>query len=157
MKIRLLVLGKTNETFLRLAEEKYMSRLAHYVNFERQDLPDVKQGGQLGLEQLKRKEGQSILALIKEDDVLVLLDERGEELNSVQFSKWLEKKFQASSRRITFCVGGAFGFSEEVYQRSNSKISLSKMTFSHQMVRMIFLEQLYRACTITKGEKYHHE
>ena len=117
----------------------------------------MKQGGQLGLEQLKRKEGQSILALIKEDDVLVLLDERGEELNSVQFSKWLEKKFQASSRRITFCVGGAFGFSEEVYQRSNSKISLSKMTFSHQMVRMIFLEQLYRACTITKGEKYHHE
>jgi len=157
MKIRFLVLGKTHEPFFRLAEDKYISRLGHYVNFERQELPDVKHGGQLGMEQLKRKEGQTILSLTKEDDFLVLLDEKGEELNSLQFSTWLEKKFHASARRITFCIGGAFGFSEEVYQRSNAKISLSKMTFSHQLVRTIFLEQLYRACTIMKGEKYHHE
>jgi len=157
MKVRLVTVGKTNEASLNSLEKKYESRLAHYLNFERLDVQDIKQGGQLKQEELKTKEGQRILASLREDDFLVLLDEKGQQFSSIDFSKWLEQKFQSSPRRITFCIGGAFGFSPEVYGRSNALISLSSLTFSHQMVRSIFLEQLYRCCTIMKGEKYHHQ
>ena len=157
MKVRLVTVGKTNEASLNSLEKKYESRLAHYLNFERLDVQDIKQGGQLKQEELKTKEGQRILASLREDDFLVLLDEKGQQFSSLDFSKWIERKFQTSSRRITFCIGGAFGFSQEVYGRSNALISLSSLTFSHQMVRSIFLEQLYRCCTIIKGEKYHHQ
>jgi 23S rRNA (pseudouridine1915-N3)-methyltransferase len=127
------------------------------MNFEKIELPDVKNASSLHPEQLKDKEGEAILAKVLKEDYLVLLDDKGEQFTSMNFSKWLQLKFLASSKRVSFCVGGAFGFSNEVHQRANAKISLSKMTFSHQMVRMLFLEQLYRACTILRGEKYHHE
>jgi 23S rRNA (pseudouridine1915-N3)-methyltransferase len=149
--------GKTSDASLRNLEENYVQRLSHYMNFEKIELPDVKNASSLHPEQLKDKEGEAILAKVLKEDYLVLLDDKGEQFTSMNFSKWLQLKFLASSKRVSFCVGGAFGFSNEVHQRANAKISLSKMTFSHQMVRMLFLEQLYRACTILRGEKYHHE
>jgi 23S rRNA (pseudouridine1915-N3)-methyltransferase len=152
-----MVVGKTSDASLRNLEENYAQRLSHYVNFEKIELPDVKNASSFNLEQLKEKEGQAILAKVLKEDYLVLLDDKGDQFTSMNFSKWLQSKFLSSGKRISFCVGGAFGFSNEVYQRANARISLSKMTFSHQMVRMIFLEQLYRAFTILKGEKYHHE
>ena len=157
MKVRLMVVGKTSDASLRNLEENYAQRLSHYVNFEKMELPDVKNASSFNPEQLKETEGEAILAKVLKEDYLVLLDDKGDQFTSMNFSKWLQSKFLLSSKRISFCVGGPFGFSNEVYQRANARISLSKMTFSHQMVRMIFLEQLYRAFTILKGEKYHHE
>lgn len=157
MKVRLIVVGKTVDTSLKNLEEKYTKRLVHYLSFERIDLPDVKNASSLTPDQLKEKEGELILSKVTNEDYLVLLDDKGDHFTSVSFSKWMETKFYSSSKRITFCVGGAFGFSNHVYQRAVAKVALSKLTFSHQMVRMIFLEQLYRACSIMKGEKYHHE
>ena len=157
MKVRLVVVGKTADASLRKLEENYTQRLSHYVNFEKIELPDVKNASSLNAEQLKEKEGEALLARVMKEDFLVLLDDKGDQYTSMNFSKWLQSKFLLSNKRISFCVGGAFGFSNDVYQRENAKISLFQMTFSQQMVRMIFLEQLYRACTILKGEKYHHE
>lgn len=157
MKVRLLVVGKTPETSLKILEDKYTQRLVHYLHYERMDLPDVKNAGSLSSDQLKEKEGLLILSKVGREDFLALLDEKGDQFTSVSFSKWLELKFLSSNKRITFCVGGAYGFSKQVHQRADAKISLSRMTFSHQMVRTIFLEQLYRSCTLIKGEKYHHE
>lgn len=157
MKVQLFVVGKTSDSSLRILEENYIQRLSHYLNFERIELQEVKQSKSLSAEQLKEKEGEVILSKVHKEDYLVLLDDKGEQFTSMNFSKWLEMKFHSSGKKLTFCIGGAYGFSNEVYERANAKISLSKMTFSHQMVRVIFLEQLYRACTILKGEKYHHE
>ena len=156
MKVRLLFIGKTVSNALKELEQTYEKRLIHYVSYERIELPDVKQASSFTPAQLKEKEGQLFLAKISDDQHVILLDEQGTSYTSEGFAQFLANHELHSSKKITFCIGGAFGFSTELYARSNGKIALSKMTFSHQMVRTIFLEQLYRACTINKGEKYHH-
>jgi 23S rRNA (pseudouridine1915-N3)-methyltransferase len=130
--------------------------LQHYCSYERVEISDVKNPKALSQDQLKKKEGELILSKVSPTDYLVLMDENGQQYSSVDFAQWLEKKQMSISGNILFVIGGAYGFSDAVYVRANAKISLSKMTFSHQMVRMIFLEQLYRAYTILKGEPYHH-
>lgn len=156
MKVRLMFIGKTVSNALKELEQTYEKRLTHYVSYERVELPDVKQASSLTPAQLKEKEGQLFLAKISEDQHVILLDEKGTTYASEGFAQLLANHELHSAKKITFCIGGAFGFSDELYGRANGKISLSQMTFSHQMVRTIFLEQLYRACTINKGEKYHH-
>ncbi len=157
MKIRLIVIGKTNADYLKTGENDYEDRLKHYCKFEELIIPSIKNGGKLSNKDLKNKEGKLILKNIDSMDQVILLDENGEFFSSVNFSNLLNQKLQSSAKRLVFVIGGAFGFSEEVYSRADSKISLSKMTFSHQMIRLIFKEQLYRAFTILKGEKYHHK
>ena len=157
MKIKFICIGKTTKPFLEAGEEEYLSRLKHYVPIERIELPDIRNAKNQSREQLKEAEGKEILKRILPSDQLVLLDERGKEFSSVSFASHLEQQMNHSVKAIVFVVGGAFGFSDEIYQRANMKMSLSRMTYSHQMVRMIFLEQLYRAFTIIRGEGYHHE
>jgi 23S rRNA (pseudouridine1915-N3)-methyltransferase len=156
MKIKLLVIGKTDEKYLVEGIEKFSKRITHYVNYETEVIADVKQGNKLNTGKLKEEEGKLILKKISPNDQLVLLDEKGSTFTSRQFSAFLQKKINGGAN-IIFVVGGAFGFSKEVYERANEKISLSSMTFSHQMIRLFFNEQLYRAFTILKGEKYHHD
>lgn len=157
MTIKLIVVGKTNKPFLIEGEEVYEKRLKHYVKFEDDVVPELKKASALSEIQIKNKEGNEILKRIEKTDYLVLLDDKGKEYSSVHFSEKIEKWMINSLKRVVFVVGGAYGFSEEVYQRSNEKLSLSKLTFSHQMVRLFFKEQLYRAFTIIKGEPYHHK
>lgn len=157
MKIRLIVVGKTNSAYLKTGEDDYEDRLKHYCKIEELLIPQIKNGGKLSNKDLKIKEGKLILKYIDSVDQVVVLDEKGKSFSSIDFSNFLNKKLLNSTMRLVFVIGGAFGFSEEVYKRANSKLSLSKMTFSHQMIRLIFKEQLYRAFTILKGEKYHHE
>ena len=157
MNIKLIVIGKTKSKFLLDGENEYVKRLKHYCKFSELIIPDIKNGGKLSKKELKEKEGNRILESIKNSDYIILLDDKGLELSSTDFAKFLNKKMMSSSNELVFIVGGAFGFCKSVYKRANTKLSLSKMTFSHQMVRMIFKEQLYRAFTILKGEKYHHE
>ena len=157
MKVKLLLIGKTNKPFLVEGEKEYLKRLQHYINIERLELQDLKNQKHLTINQIKIAEGFLFLDKIKNDDYLILLDEKGVQMTSKDFSEFINNKSINSSKNIVFIIGGAFGFSDELYERSNFKMSLSKMTFSHQMVRMIFLEQLYRACTILKGEPYHHD
>lgn len=157
MKITLLTVGKTDIKWVIEGLEVYTSRLRHYIPFEIREIPELKNASSLSREQIKTTEGKFIMKLLKESDEVILLDEHGKEYRSVEFASFLEKKMSYSSRDIVFIIGGAYGFSDEVYSRADSKISLSKMTFSHQMVRTIFVEQLYRAFTIIKGESYHHE
>jgi 23S rRNA (pseudouridine1915-N3)-methyltransferase len=157
VKIKFICIGKTTKPFLEAGEEEYFSRLKHYVPIERIELSDIRNSRNLNREQLKEAEGKEILKRILPTDQLVLLDERGKEFSSVSFATHLEQQMNQSVKAIVFVVGGAFGFSVEIYQRANMKMSLSRMTYSHQMVRMIFLEQLYRAFTIIRGESYHHE
>ena len=157
MKIRLMVVGKTSAAYLKTGESDYEERLKHYCKFEELIIPPIKNGGKLSNKDLKIKEGELILKNIDPMDQLVLLDEKGKSFSSADFSNFLNQKLLSSTKRLVFVIGGAFGFSEEVYKRADSKISLSKMTFSHQMIRLIFKEQLYRAFTILKGQKYHHE
>lgn len=156
MKIKFFVIGKTAFPDLKLGEERYQARLSHYCSFERIEIPDVKNPKSLSQEQLKKKEGELVLSRLNTTDFLILLDENGEQFSSPELASWIEKKRWVVNGPFAFLIGGAYGFSEEVYQRANATLSLSKMTFSHQMVRMIFLEQLYRAFTILKGEPYHH-
>jgi 23S rRNA (pseudouridine1915-N3)-methyltransferase len=157
MKIRLIVVGKTNSAYLKTGEDDYEDRLKHYCKIEELLIPQIKNGGKLSNKDLKIKEGKLILKYIDSVDQVVVLDEKGKSFSSIDFSDFLNKKLLTSAKSLVFVIGGAFGFSEEVYKRANSKLSLSKMTFSHQMIRLIFKEQLYRAFTILKGEKYHHE
>ena len=157
MKISLITVGKTDIAWVRQGLDMYVSRLKHYAPFELVEIPELKNVSALTKDQIKQKEGDLILKLVKNSDDLVLLDEHGRELRSIEFSKYLEDKMIASGRDIVFVIGGAYGFSADVYSRANGKISLSKMTFSHQIVRTIFAEQLYRAFTIMRGEPYHHE
>jgi 23S rRNA (pseudouridine1915-N3)-methyltransferase len=157
MKIRLIVIGKTNANYLKTGESDYEERLKHYCKFEELLIPQIKNSGRLSNNDLKIKEGKLILKNIAPKDQVVLLDEEGKSFSSIDFSNFLNQKSLYSSKRLVLVIGGAFGFSEEVYHKANSKLSLSKMTFSHQMIRLIFKEQLYRAFTILKGEKYHHE
>ena len=157
MKIKLIVVGKTNMKYLIEGELEYDKRLKHYVKFEEILIQDVKNAKNLSHKDLKKREGDLILAKIENSDHVVLLDDKGKQFSSVDFSDFLNHKMLKSTRFLIFIAGGAFGFSDEVYARADTKLSMSKMTFSHQMVRMIFKEQLYRAFTILKGEKYHHE
>ena len=157
MKILLLTIGHTDKKYMREGIDDYLKRLSFYVPFEMKVIPDLKNRSTLSLELQKEKEGQLILNQVQLGDYLILLDEHGVEYSSVEFSKWLEKKMIAGIRQLVFVIGGPYGFSRMVYQRSDFKISLSQLTFSHQMVRMIFVEQLYRALTIIKNEPYHHD
>ena len=157
MKIMLLTVGKTDVKWVREALDLYASRIVHYIPFAVEEISELKNVASLSKEQIKEKEGALILKRIKPQDYVVLLDERGREYRSVEFAQRLSEKIVRAGKDIVFVIGGAYGFSEEVYSRADSKISLSKMTFSHQGVRAIFAEQLYRAFTILRGEPYHHE
>lgn len=156
MKVLFWAIGKTNEKYLETGIDIYTKRLAHYLPFEMEILPDIRRAKYLSEEQLKEKEGAYLLGRLKNDDLLILLDEKGEMFTSVGFASYLDRRLQSPYRRLIFQVGGAFGFSDAVYQRANARLALSKMTFSHQMVRLFFLEQLYRAMTILKNEPYHN-
>ena len=156
MNIRLIAVGRTDSTLLQQLISDYEKRLTFYVNFELQTIPDVKNNKALSEEQQKIKEGEFILKSIDNSHILILLDERGKEYSSVAFSEFLQKRMNSGIKQLVFVIGGPYGFSDEVYLRANGKISLSKLTFSHQMVRLFFVEQLYRAFTILKNEPYHH-
>ena len=156
MKVTLLCVGKTDVPWVRNGLELYSSRLGHYVPFSAVELPALKNAGALTREQVKEKEGEMILRGLKPSDCVILLDERGKEYRSVEFASRLQELL-SRGRDLVFVIGGAYGFSDAVYARGEAEMSLSRMTFSHQMVRTIFAEQLYRAFTILKGEPYHHE
>ena len=156
MKICLLTVGKTDVGWVREGLELYASRLSHYVPFSISEIPELKNASSLTRIQIKEKEGELILKSVKASDRVILLDEHGKEFRSVEFARWIES-LTLGGKDIVFVTGGAYGFSDAVYARCDGKVSLSKMTFSHQMVRTIFAEQLYRAFTIIKGEPYHHE
>jgi 23S rRNA (pseudouridine1915-N3)-methyltransferase len=155
MRITLIQLGKTRFAYLQEGISDYHKRIQHYINFDEITIPDLKNSKNLSSAEVKKKEGEQILKLIEKSAFLVLLDERGKQSNSEEFAEFVQKNMN-SGRDIVMLIGGAYGFSEEVYARANDKISLSKMTFSHQLVRLIFAEQLYRAMTIIRGEPYHH-
>lgn len=157
MKIVLILTGKTNEKHISDGVEIYFSRIKKYSGFEIITIPDLKNTRNMSGQEQKTKEGIKILQSISKDDYVVLLDERGKELKTAEFAEWLEKKIASSLKRIVFIIGGAWGFPEEVYSRADFSLSLSKMTFPHQLVRLLFAEQLYRAFTVIKGEPYHHE
>lgn len=155
MQITLIQTGKTRFSYLQEGISDYQSRLKHYINFEEITLPDIKNAKSLSFAEIKKKEGEQLLKVIDKSSFLILLDEKGKQSSSEEFAGFIRKSMN-SGRDIVLVIGGAFGFSEDVYNRANDKISLSKMTFSHQLVRLIFAEQLYRAMTIIKGEPYHH-
>lgn len=157
MKATLIVVGKTVSRELTLLIDDYSSRLTHYLPFEIITIPELKNTKSLSAEQQKTAEGELILKQLQGGDYVVLLDEHGAERRSVDFAAWVEKRHQTVSKRLVFIIGGPYGFSPAVYDKAQEKISLSKMTFSHQMIRLIFVEQLYRAMTIIKNEPYHHE
>jgi 23S rRNA (pseudouridine1915-N3)-methyltransferase len=157
MKIVLLQTGKTTDKNIAEVADLYLSRIKKYSSFEIVTLPDLKNSATLPVQDQKVKEGKRLLQSVSNDDYIVLLDERGKEFRTLEFSAWLEKAFMVSGKRIVFVIGGPWGFSDEVYGRADFRISLSKLTFPHQLVRLLFLEQLYRAFTIIKGEQYHHE
>jgi len=156
MKIKLIMIGKTTGDLYIDAIDDYTNRIKHYNNFSIHVIPGLKNTKKLSQEQQKQAEGELIIKELTAQDTVILMDERGKEYRSMEFAKWLENK-QLTAQNIVFVIGGPYGFSDSIYKRANEKISLSKMTFSHQMVRLIFVEQLYRACTIIKGESYHHE
>jgi len=156
MKITFLTVGKTEDAYLKDGIEKYVKRLKHYTRLEMVELAELKNTKALTPEQQKNKEAEMILKKITATDHVILLDENGMELTSKQFAGYLDKKAISATTNLIFIVGGPYGFDEQVYQRANDKLSLSRMTFSHQMVRLFFAEQLYRAFTIIKGEPYHH-
>ncbi len=156
MKTVLLQVGKTNQRGYQAIISDYAERLKHYCQFEIITIPELKGTKALSQEQQKKLEASLILKQITSSDFVVLLDERGKELSSTELASWIEKKQQSAIRRLVFVIGGPYGFASKVYDRADEKLSLSRMTFSHQMVRMIFIEQLYRAFTIIKGEHYHH-
>lgn len=157
MKMTLLTVGKTDVKWVKEGLDLYSSRLVHYIPFTVSEIPELKNVSALTREQIKEKEGELILKQVKPSDDLILMDEHGKEFRSIEFADFIREKMSRSGKDIVFVIGGAYGFSKAVYDRANSKMSLSKMTFSHQMVRTIFTEQLYRAFTIIKGEPYHHE
>lgn len=157
MKIKLYALGKTAFKYLNEGIEIYHKRLKHYAPFEYTEIPLSKPSKKASFESIKVEEGKKLLKAIGNDDFLVLFDEKGKEYSSENFAKFLEKNMVAGRKTLTFVIGGAYGFSSEVYARSNAKIALSQMTLSHQMVRLFAIEQIYRGQTILKGEPYHHE
>ena len=156
MKTELIVVGKTTNKHFIAAINDYLERIGHYMPFSVTVIPELRNAKSLSQQQQKDKEGEAILRLLPPSDTVVLLDERGTEPRSIELADWLQRQ-QQTARRLVFIIGGPYGFSQQVYSRADSMLSLSRMTFSHQMVRRIFVEQLYRACTIIKGEPYHHE
>ena len=156
MKVQVYFVGKTQEKYLRTGEEIFAKRLRHYLPIAIDVLPDIKQAGKLSADRLRELEGERILAQVQTDDRLIILDEGGKLFSSTELAGWMEKELQRPARRLVFLIGGAFGFSPAVYARADAQLSLSRMTFSHQMVRLFFLEQLYRAMTILRNEKYHN-
>jgi 23S rRNA (pseudouridine1915-N3)-methyltransferase len=157
MNIKLIAIGKTDQEYLKEGISIFEKRLKHYVGFETKIIPDLKNAANLSKEQQKSEEGKLILKECQNTDLVILLDENGKSYSSMQFSKYLEQHMNNSVKNLVFVIGGPYGFSEETYKRAHGKISLSEMTFSHQMIRLFFVEQLYRAHTIMKGEPYHHE
>ncbi|MBQ3925959.1 MAG: 23S rRNA (pseudouridine(1915)-N(3))-methyltransferase RlmH [Bacteroidaceae bacterium] len=157
MRTYLILIGKTTNSHIVSLIDDYASRLKHYIGFDIITIPELKNTKSLSAEQQKQQEGELILKQLQAGDHVVLLDEHGKELRSVEFSHYMEQRMQTVSKRLVFIIGGPYGFSPDVYAKANEKLSLSKMTFSHQMVRLIFVEQLYRAMTIMRGEPYHHE
>ncbi|MDA9907256.1 23S rRNA (pseudouridine(1915)-N(3))-methyltransferase RlmH [Flavobacteriaceae bacterium] len=156
MKIKLLTIGKTDSRPLQQLIDEYCKRLGFYIHFNMDIIPDIKNTKNLTTKQQKIAEGKELLKKIEKSDAVILLDENGKLYNSIQFSAFLQKKMNSGLKKIVFVIGGPYGFSEDVYNRSNEKISLSPMTFSHQMVRLFFTEQLYRSFTILRNEPYHH-
>ncbi len=151
------MVGKTTESYLTHGIEDYVNRLSHYTDFSILTVPESRAAKSLSTAEQKTLDSESILKVLTPSDDVVLLDEKGTEYDSVSFARFLQKRYNAAPRRIVFVIGGPFGFSQALYERANAKVSLSRMTFSHQMVRLLFVEQLYRAHTIIKGEHYHHE
>ncbi|CAM1372517.1 Ribosomal RNA large subunit methyltransferase H [Tenacibaculum litopenaei] len=157
MKIKLLAIGKTDSKQLAQLIEEYQKRLQHYIKFELEIIPDIKNVKNLREDQQKEKEGELILSKLQNSDVLCLLDDKGKHYTSIEFANFLQKKMNAGIKQFVLVIGGPYGFSEAVYKRANGKLSLSKMTFSHQMIRLFITEQLYRGFTILRNEPYHHE
>lgn len=157
MKIELAVIGKTSIGYLKQGIDEYIKRLKHYVPFEIKYIDDIKNTKNISEDQQKRTEGAKILSLLDKSDFVVLLDEYGKEYTSMQYSSYIQKRMLSGAKKVVFVIGGPYGFSQEVYDRANDKISFSKMTFNHEMIRLIFTEQLYRAYTIINHEPYHHE
>lgn len=157
MKITFLTVGKTTFPFVKEGCDIFIKRIRHYTTFEYIEIPELKNTSSLSKEQIKEKEAELILKYVKNTDKVVLLDERGKNFTSIEWSKELEKEIVSGTRSLIFIVGGAYGFSKTIYERANGKLSLSSMTFSHQIIRLFFIEQLYRAFTIMKGEPYHNE
>jgi len=157
MKIKLILTGKTHEPYIKEGIFYYVKKLQHYIPFELFETPELKNTKNLDQETIRSKEGENILTLIKPGDWVVLLDDKGKDYSSEAFAQQIEKKQLQSIKNVVFVVGGAYGFSSNVYARGNEKLSLSKMTFSHQIIRIIFLEQLYRAYSILNNEPYHHQ
>lgn len=156
MKTELILVGKTSDKHFTTGINDYVERIGHYMPFSVTVIPELKNTKNLSESQQKEREGELILKQIQPSDTVVLLDEHGKEFRSIEFADWIQKK-QYTTRRLIFIIGGPYGFSQEVYKRANEQVSLSRMTFSHQMVRLVFTEQIYRACTIIRGEPYHHE
>jgi 23S rRNA (pseudouridine1915-N3)-methyltransferase len=157
MKVLLVMVGKTSGKWLQQGIDEYVNRLSHYLPFDIKILADVKNAGKFNPDSIKQQEGEIILKSLQGGDRVVLLDENGKNYSSRDFSGFVEKQMNSGVKRLVFVIGGAWGFSDDVYQRADNKLSLSPMTFSHQMVRLIFTEQLYRAMTILKNEPYHHD
>ena len=157
MKFALLVVGRTVEKHYITAINDYVERIKHYTPFDMEVIPELKNTKNLSMEQQKEKEGELILKALQPGDVVVLLDEHGKEFRSIEFAEWAEKKMHTVNKRLVFIIGGPYGFSKDIYAAAQEKISLSKITFSHQMIRLIFVEQLYRAMNILAGGPYHHE
>ena len=157
MTIKLLAIGKTDSSQLQELIVIYQKRLQHYVNFEIELIPDLKKTKNLSKDQQKEKEGELILKKLAPTDILILFDEKGKQYTSVEFSQYLQKKMNSGIKQLVFLIGGPYGFSNDIYAKASGKISLSKMTFSHQMVRLFITEQIYRAYTILKNEPYHHQ
>ena len=157
MKIKLLAIGRTDDKNLQILIQTYQKRLKHYINFELVIIPDIKNTKNLSKNQQKEKEGDLLLKEFRSTDQIILLDEKGQEFRSIDFSKFLQKKMNSGIKQLVFVIGGPYGFSDKIYQKSNGKVSFSKMTFSHQMIRLFIVEQIYRAFTILKNEPYHHE
>lgn len=156
MKTKLLVVGKTNDKNITKGIDDYVGRVKHYMPFDIEVIPELKNTKSLTQNNQKEMEAEQILKRLQPSDTVVLLDEHGKEYRSIEFARWIEK-LQQTARSLVFIIGGPYGFADSVYERSDAKLSLSKMTFSHQMIRLLFVEQIYRACTIIKGEPYHHE
>jgi 23S rRNA (pseudouridine1915-N3)-methyltransferase len=156
MTIKLLSIGKTDNKELQVLIDEYRNRLGFYIKFKIDIIPDIKNVKNLSEEQQKQKEGELILKSLKPTDVLILLDENGKQMDSVRFALYLQKHMVSGIKQLVFVIGGPYGFSQEIYSKAQGKLSLSKMTFSHQMVRLFFIEQLYRGFTILKNEPYHH-
>lgn len=157
MEIELMTVGKTTSKIIIAGIEEYTKRLRHYIPYSINMLPDVRNAGKLKADQQKEAEGEMILSKLSASDFVVLLDERGKEYTSMEFSAFIERQMVAGRKKVVFVVGGPYGFSQAVYDRADSKLSLSKMTFNHEMVRLFFTEQIYRAMTILRNEPYHHE